>query len=91
MTPEELLLSEWRTAARAAAAAERLTSDMFIRYFTNRGEAPSQAQRDAAAAKRQLADDLYLIVIGGKAGTPIRLAAARFSGVVCPTDYCSTW
>ena len=67
MSPEELLISEWRAAARAAAAAERLVSEAFIRYFNNRGDPPSQAERDEALEKRRTADDLYLIAIGGRA------------------------
>jgi hypothetical protein len=70
MTPEQLLLNEWRIAAKAAAAAERLVAEAYVRYFTNKGNEPSQADKDEAERKRQIADDLYLIVIKGHAAPP---------------------
>ncbi|ROZ66747.1 hypothetical protein [Ramlibacter sp. WS9] len=70
MTPEQLLLNEWRIAAKAAAAAERLVAEAYLRYFNNRGSEPSLADKDEAERKRQIADDLYLIVIKGHAAPP---------------------
>ena len=70
MTPEQLLLNEWRMAAKAAAAAERLVAEAYLRYFNNRGSEPSQADKDEAERKRQIADDLYRIVIKGHTAPP---------------------
>ena len=70
MTPEQLLLYEWRIAAKAAAAAEQLVAEAYLRYFTNRGSEPSQADKADAERKRQIADDLYLIVIKGHRAPP---------------------
>ena len=70
MTPEQLLLNEWRIAAKAAAAAERLVAEAYIRYFKNKGSEPSQADKDDAERKRQTADDLYRIVIKGHTAPP---------------------
>lgn len=65
MTPEAMLLNEWRVAARAASTAEKAVSEAFIRYFNNKGEAPTQDQLDDAARRRAVANDLFLLVIGG--------------------------
>jgi hypothetical protein len=70
MTPEQLLLNEWRIAAKAASAAEQLLAEAYLRYFTNRGSEPSQGDKEVAARKRRIADDLYLIVIKGHAAPP---------------------
>jgi hypothetical protein len=70
LTPEELLLNEWRLAAKAAAAAERVVAEAYLRYLTNRGSEPSQADCEDAARKRRIAEDLYLIVIRGHAAPP---------------------
>ena len=70
MTPEQLLLNEWRIAAKAAAAAEQLLAKAYLRYFTNRGSEPSQADKDDAERKRRIADDLYRIVIKGHTAPP---------------------
>jgi hypothetical protein len=63
MTPEEQL-NEWRTAAKAAFAAEKVVSDAFISYFSNKGAAPTRAQLDEAARRREVASDLFHVVMG---------------------------
>jgi hypothetical protein len=63
MTPEEQL-NEWRNAARAAFSAEKIVSDAFISYFSNKGAAPTRAQLDEAARRRKIASDLFQIVMG---------------------------
>ena len=63
MTPEDHL-NEWRIAARAAFAAEKVVSDAFVSYFSNKGAAPTRAQLDEAARRREIASDLFQIVMG---------------------------
>lgn len=63
MTPEEQL-NEWRIAARAAFAAEKVVSDAFVSYFNNKGAAPTRAQLDEAARRREIASDLFNVVMG---------------------------
>lgn len=64
MTPEELLLSEWRIAAKAAFAAEKTVSDAFVCYFSNKGSPPTQEQLKEAARRRDIANDLFHVVMG---------------------------
>jgi hypothetical protein len=63
MTPDEQL-NEWRIAARAAFAAEKVVSDAFVSYFSNKGAAPTRAQLDEAARRREIASDLFHVVMG---------------------------
>jgi len=63
MTPEEQL-NEWRTAAKAAFTAEKVVSDAFVNYFSNKGAAPTRAQLDEAARRREVASHLFQIVMG---------------------------
>jgi hypothetical protein len=63
MTPEEQL-SAWRIAAKAAFAAEKVVSDAFVSYFNNKGAAPTRAQLDEAARRREVASELFDIVMG---------------------------
>jgi len=63
MTPEEQL-NEWRTAAKAAFVAEKVVSDAFVSYFSNKGAAPTRAQLDEAARRREVASHLFNVVMG---------------------------
>jgi hypothetical protein len=64
MTPEEMLLNEWRVAAKAAFAAEKAVSDAFVSYFSNKGLPPTQDQLKEAARRRGIANDLFHVVMG---------------------------
>ena len=63
MTPEEQL-DAWHVAAKAAFAAEKVVSDAFVSYFNNKGAAPTRAQLDEAARRREIASDLLRVVMG---------------------------
>jgi hypothetical protein len=55
--------SEWRAAAKAASAAERALSEVYMRYFNDEGEEPTLGQIDAARRKRSTANDLFWVAM----------------------------
>ena len=81
MTPEDQL-NEWRIAAKAAFAAEKVVSDAFVSYFSNKGAAPTKAQLDEAARRREIASDLFQIVMGRGRVARTR-ARAAWDGRTC--------
>ena len=78
MTPEEQL-NEWRIAAKAAFLAEKVVSDAFVSYFSNKGAAPTRAQLDEAARRREIASDLFNVVMGRSRMTRTPDARTRLS------------
>lgn len=58
-----LFFNEWRAAARAASAAERLVSYAYMEYLSGKGDPPSAQQVEEAKRKRALADDLFSVAL----------------------------
>ena len=58
-----LFFNEWRTAARAASAAERTVSQAYLLYISGKGEPPAAKQVEDAKRKRGVADDLFKVAL----------------------------
>jgi hypothetical protein len=58
-----LFFNEWRAAARAASAAERLVSQAYLLYFAGKGDPPTPKLFDDARYKRAVADDLFSVAL----------------------------